>query len=72
MACDRQAFQALLQTTPTTEAGCVALARYGCEMEAELHDDGAPLSRRSPAHRILAALAGIREEGGDPDDEDAG
>jgi hypothetical protein len=69
LATEEAAFNALLETTPTTEAGRLALGRYGCEMaEAE---DGAPITGANPAYRVLAALVGISTA--DPpmdDDED--
>jgi hypothetical protein len=39
MEAEENAFQAMLATVPTTEPGRRALARYGCELEAE---DGPP------------------------------
>jgi hypothetical protein len=52
----------LFTTRPTTQAGLLALATYGCELT--------DYSRETPAYRILAALAGIPEEEDDDADED--
>jgi hypothetical protein len=55
----------MVGTVPTTDAGRLALARYGCELE---RDDGPPCSGAPVAYRILAALAGIPEENADNPD----
>jgi hypothetical protein len=51
------AFNALLATTPTSEAGRLAFGRYGCELALERHGD--PCTGANPAYRVPAALVAI-------------
>jgi hypothetical protein len=65
---EETAFNALLATAPTTEAGRLALGRYGCELAQE--EDGTPCTGANPAYRVLAALVGISTADPPMTDED--
>jgi hypothetical protein len=60
MGAEESAMRALIAATPTTDAGRVALARYGCELESA--EVGTPGCGASAAYRILAAFARIPEQ----------
>lgn len=60
----------MLATVPTTQAGRLALMRYGCELEASGEYGGPPCDGSPEAYRILAALAGIPEENAPMPDQD--
>lgn len=61
------AFLAILGTKPTTDAGLVALAAYGVELDGE--EEGVICEAAPPAVRILAAIAGLPEVPVEIDDE---
>jgi hypothetical protein len=63
---EEAAFRGLTAVKPTTPEGLLAFARYGCELEEE--ENGAVCTAACPAHRFLAAIAGI-PEGNGPEDE---
>jgi hypothetical protein len=66
MDAEEEAFRAMLATVPTTHAGRLPLARYGCKIDDEnIPCCGAPLSF------VLAALAGIPEQNAPMPDEEA-
>jgi hypothetical protein len=64
---EENAFRALLATVPTTEAGRLALMRYGCELDLE---GNVPCTGAPRPFRVLAALAGIPEQNAPMPDED--
>ena len=66
MAAEESAFRALLATKPATEAGWIALARYGCDLDLE---GNVPCTGAPRPFRVLAALAGIAEQNAQMDDE---